>query len=195
MIEILIVTGIVALIGTAVAMFGANSISFNRTIFNALTAAQNGRIILKQMSAEFREMSISNTGGFPIAEAGTSSIMFYTDTDNDGIKEQIRYYKVGSVLKRSIVKPTGNPLSYPSYTTGTTTDAVVAVSNTSAQSIFSYYDSSYTGIAGTELSQPVVPQSVRLIKVYISIDSDANTLPVPIVFTTQIAPRNLKDNL
>lgn len=194
LVEILVVLAITSVLALAVGAFSSNIISYNRTIFGSLDAAQNGRTVIKMISSELREAATSNTGIFAVSEASSTAITFFSDIDDDGIGEQIRYYLATSTLKKSVVKPTGNPLSYASWSTGTTTNVTPYVVNSSSTPIFEYFDASYDG-ATSSLAQPVNPQQIRLVKITILIEQDPNKAPVPIIFTTQVSLRNLKDNL
>ncbi len=60
--------------------------------------------------------------------------------------------------------------------------------------IFQYYPATYDG-TGSALSIPVTISSVRLVKITVIIDNDPNRSPVPMIVTSSVTLRNLKDNL
>ena len=192
LIEILVVMFLLGLIGTAIATFSNDIFSLSRILNRDLSSQQEVRIALKQISAELRSSSLSSTGSYAIAEASSTSLTFYSDIDDDGSKERLRYFLQNSVLKRGVLKPSGNPLSY-NPASETVSDLVRGVYATSSP-IFSYYNSQYDG-AISPLTQPVTTTVVRLIKVAVTVDGDLAEPPAPFTLTTQISLRNMKDNL
>ena len=121
-------------------------------------------------------------------------------SDSDGIliiikaKEQIRYFLSDKDLKRGIIKPSGSPLSYNSANEQIST--LVTGINNGVSPIFEYFDSSYTGTS-TPLVQPVQITQVRLVRVTLKIEEDTNPTKTigPVIVTSQVFLRNLKDNL
>lgn len=190
-IEVLVVLFILVLVGTAVVTFQINIFSLNKISSDSLTAEGEARQAFKVITSEIRTMTPSSMGAYAIDQVGTSSITFYSNVDNDSLIEKVRYFLSGNTLKRGVIKPSGNPLTY----TGTESfkEMVHNIANATS-SIFSYYDANYDGTSAP-LSAPVNPISVRLIKVNIIIDHDPVKSPPPFLITTQVSIRNLKDNL
>ena len=191
-IEILVVIFILTLIGIAVWTFQKNVFSLNSYIASSLDAQQEARKVFKALSAEIRSMSPSSTGSYPINETNSSSFTFYSDIDNDGLKERIRYFLDGNAVKKGVLKPTGNPLVYNSINE-TVTEVIRDMAN-EATPIFDYYDTNYDGTTAP-LAQPVSAIAVRLVKITLIIDKNSLRPPAPITMTTQVSMRNLKDNL
>ena len=191
-IEILVVIFILTLIGIAVWTFQKNVFSLNSYIASSLDAQQEARKVFKALSAEIRSMSPSSVGSYPIAEASSTSFTFYSDIDNDGLKERIRYFLDGNAVKKGVLKPTGNPLVYNSI--NETVAEVIRDMANEATPIFDYYDTNYDGTTAP-LAQPVSAIAVRLVKITLIIDKNSLRPPAPITMTTQVSMRNLKDNL
>ncbi len=185
LIEFLTVIFIVSVVSIAIGIFSKDIFSLSRILGADLSSQQEMRVALKQISAELRSTSLSSTGSFAIAEASSTSLTFYSDIDDDGTKERLRYFLQNSVLKRGVLVPTGNPLSY-NPANETVTDLVRGVYATAATPIFSYYDTNYDG-QSAPLAQPVTTTQVRLIKISITVGN--------VTVTTQISLRNIKDNL
>ena len=147
------------------------------------------------MSNEIRSASESNLGAYPIVTAATSTFTFFSDLNNDGLKEQVRYFVSGSTLQKGVITPTGNPYV---YTSGSEVDTIVVSNLTNGGSttlpVFQYYDDSYTGTS-SPLAQPVSVAAVRVVKINFVIDADPNRSPTSRVVTTQVEIRSLKDNL
>ncbi len=191
-IEVLVAIFILSLVGAAVVTFQKDVFSLNTIISNSLTAQDEARRTLKMMTAEIRPLSPSSVGAYPIAEADPTSFIFYSDIDNDQLKEQVRYFLDGPILKKGVIKPSGAPLAY-NPANEIISEVIHDVAN-GATPIFNYYDTNYDGTT-PPLAQPVDIPTVRLIKITIVIDKDSNRAPGPITLTTQVSMRNLKDNL
>jgi hypothetical protein len=89
-----------------------------------------------------------------------------------------------------VVYPTGNPLRY-STSTETVSSLVTDIAATT--SIFSYYNSIYTGTSSPLTNPPPITQ-IRLVKISLPIDKNGSRPPAAITVTSQVSIRNLKDN-
>lgn len=193
LIEIVVVVGILGVIVVAITTFQSNILKNNKIAQDSLSSAQDARSILSMMIRELRSASPGNDGAFAIAQAGTSTVTFYSDTDGDGLKEKIRYFLTATTLKKGTIKPTGSPLSYNS---GNEAQSFLAynIRNSTTTPLFEYYNANYTGTS-SPLTQPVTTTAVRLVKINLVIDLDPNRAPIVRAFTSQVNLRNLKDNL
>jgi len=174
----------------ALTLFSRNVWVYNSFISAGLVNADAGRQILKTMVSEIRTASTADTGAYMINQAIASSFTFYSDIDNDGLKERVRYFLTGTTLQKGVIKPTGVILT---YNLANETISTLAINVTSI-SIFTYYDKNYDGTT-TPLSFPVNVSDIRLVKITITLEQDPNRSPVPMTFSTQVSIRNLKDNL
>lgn len=167
------------------------------TTNNALTGNLNSQAEIRKafasMTEAIRSASLSSSGAYAIDTASSTSFAYYSDIDNDGLKEKIRYFLVGKTLKIGVIKPAGSP---PVYNSGNEKISILIndVVNSGGQPIFSYYDNTYAG-SSTPLAIPVNIPAVRLIKINVLVDHDPVKPPAPAIFSTQISIRNLKDNL
>ena len=189
LIETLIGVAIFVLILGVLANFSKSIWTSNSFIMAELQGTNAGRTALKTMVAEIRTASSGNNGAYAIGIATSTSLTFYSDIYDDGLKEKIRYFLNGTTLQRGVIKPTGSPLGYTGSEIITT-----LVSNVTNSSFFSYYDKNYDG-ATAALATPVDISAVRLIKITITTDVNPIQAPSPITFSTQVMLRNLKDNL
>jgi len=194
LIEFVVAIAIFVAIGTLVTLFGRDIFSFNSHIQSDLGVQFEGRRAIVRMTSEMREMSPSSLGAYPISAAATSSITFFSDIDNDALKEQIRYYVQGTAVMKSVIKPSGSPLTYSSGSAVVST-VVSRISNGTSTPVFSYYDDMYAGTT-TPLSIPGSVSSIRLVNINMilpKVSSSGTTSAIYI--TSQVTPRNLKDNL
>ncbi len=192
MIEILIATGIFSLVVLVAGKFARDVVFLGSMSQNKFNTEQDSRKILRPMIAEVRSASPSSLGSYPIEQAATSTFVFYSDIDDDGLKEKIRYFLSNKKLQRGQIKPAGTPLVYNSASEQVYT-LVNDVISTSTP-IFSYYDANYTGTT-SPLSLPVSISAIRLLKITITVDKNPNVLPGPTTVVGQVSIRNLKDNL
>lgn len=191
-IEVLVGVFVLALMAAAVGVFQQNVYSLNGVFQSNLVAQREARQALDRMTAEIRPLALSSVGAYPISEASTTSFIFYSDIDGDGLMERMRYFLSGATLKKGTLKPTGSPPTY-NPANEVIKDTAHNIAN-GAVPIFEYYDTNYNG-AGAALAQPVNVLSVRLVKITIMIDDNPSKPPSPLTVTTQISMRNLKDNL
>jgi type II secretory pathway pseudopilin PulG len=191
-IEIIIAIFILTLISILVINFQLDIFSLNRLSSDNLDIQINLRQSLKTLTAEIRSALPSTLGAYPLAETSTSSLIFYTNTDSDTLVEKVHYFLDGQTFKKGTTKPTGNPLIYNPANESFKSLADNVTNGETA--IFDYYNSDYDGTSPS-LSQPVDAGLVRLIKVTLIIDEDVDKSPLPVSITTQVTPRNIKDNL
>lgn len=192
LIELLISMGIIVIVGLVVYAFQKDVFFLNRNILGNLTSQNEARRTLKSMSAEIRTTSPSSLGAYAISSASGSSFVFYSNIDDDSFKERVRYFLDGTILKRGVLKPSGDPLTYNLANEVVTELIHDVVNNTVA--VFNYYDANYDGTTQA-LVEPINTSAVRLVKITVLIDKYPQTLPGPINLTTQVSMRNLKDNL
>lgn len=191
--EIVVVVGITGLIMMAIASFQVGIINNNKYSQDSLSSAQDARTILRTMVKELRSTSTSNNGSYPVILAATNTVSFYSDTDGNGTKEQIRYFIASSTLKKGLIIPTGSPLVYNQGSESITTLAY-DLRNASTTPLFEYFDGNYAGTS-SPMTQPVDVSKVRLVKINLIIDANPNKAPISRVYTSQVSLRNLKDNL
>ena len=193
--ELIVSIAILAVVGTAIGLFEQSLFSFDFSAQASLNAQQDARHVVKLMVAALREGEPSVNGGYTIALASTSALTFFSDPNNNGVPDQIRYFVSGTSLMQGVTAPSGSPASY-NINNEVVTTVVHSLTNTASTTapIFSYYDTNYAGTS-TPLVQPVNPQAIRLIKITFVIDSDTKKSPTPIIVTSQAEVRNLKDNL
>ncbi|MFA5095580.1 MAG: type II secretion system protein [Candidatus Paceibacterota bacterium] len=190
LIEILFAMSIFIMILMAITLFVKNIFNYNTFISNGLEDVDATRTAFKTITAEIRTAGPADTGAYTIDQANTTTFSIYSDIDNDGLREKVRYFLDNGSIKKGIIKPTGSPLSYnPSNEVITT--FIPYITNTV---IFDYYDENYDGTTSS-LPSPVSIPAVRLVKITVVLDKDINKPPSPLTMTTQVSIRNLKDNL
>ncbi len=190
--EFIISITILSFLAVTVNTFQKDVFSLSLNLQSSLNAQLEARHLVKTMVSELRRTTNSALGSYPIELASSTGITFYSDIDNNGSIERVRYYLHNTTIRKGVVTPTGNP---PVYNLGNevTTTLLNYVIASSTLPIFQYYDSNYSGTT-SPLSFPIDISTIRLIKITVIIDTDPNRSPVPIITTSQVSLRNLKDN-
>lgn len=104
----------------------------------------------------------------------------------------MRYYKEGEELKKGVIIPSGNPLSY-SVSNEKIITVAHNVKNSGTEPIFSYFDRNYDGQTAP-LVQPVESTLVRLVKLTVVL-GEGNARQDQMMLSTQASIRNVKDNI
>lgn len=192
LIEVLIAISISAFIAFILASFRGNLSLLQNFLNQKLQSRQDADAAMQILQREIRSAGISSNGAYPIESASTSSLVFFSDIDADGLFEQVRYFMGTSTLQKGVIKPSGNPLTYASSSEIITTlvDNAIATSTTP---VFRYYDASYTGTQ-QPMTYPLDVASIRMISFYLSADINASTSPQPELFTFTTDIRNLRSN-
>ncbi len=193
LVEIFVAMAIFVAVMTAIAMFEGNIFRYNGTISNSLQTSLSAQTIIKTLLVEIRESAPGANGAFPVVTAGSTTLSFFSDPDNDGTEEQVTYNLIGTTLYKAVIDPSGNPPIYSPASQSTTT-ILTSVRNSTTLPVFQYYDANYSGTS-TPLSQPVTTTAVHLIKVNLILDADPNRPPAPVTYSAQGSIRNLKTNL
>ena len=193
LVEVLITLAIFICVMAAVGFFESNVFNYQRSISGSLQTVQDSQIILKTIAREMRDMAPAANGAYPLVTAGTSTISFFSDANNDGSEDQITYQLIGTKISRAVIPPTGSPPSYSAANQSTTT-LVTNVRNSTSTPIFEYYDTNYNGTS-SPMASPINLTGVRLVKVNLTLDVDPNRSPLPVTYTSQISLRNIKSNL
>ncbi len=193
LVEILIVTVIFTLVVFSLTLFERDIFYLNSVQTGSLLSAEDSQSILRTITKELGSVSPGSDGSYPIVTAGTSTLTFFCDIYGNGIKEKITYTLSSTTLQKTVVIPTGVPLSYSSAT-GTVYTLASGVRNTATSSIFDYFDSNYTGTS-SPLTQPVSVAAVHLVRITLVLDSNKNQAPGAVSYVSDVSLRNLKNNL
>jgi len=192
LVEVLVAMGITILITGGIVSIFLYSIKSNKVVWEQLSTQNEGRKAIQDFTNELRTATASSIGAYSIATAEANSIIFYSNIDTDSLRERVRYFLDGVILKKGVIKPTGNPLSYVPAN-----EVIVPVVHdiaNGANPIFVYYDENYEGGVGTPLIQPVDVTKIRMVKISLDMEEDPNASPVPFHIETKVEIRNLKSN-
>lgn len=191
--EITIAIAIASAVTLVLTKFQSDIFSLNRVFFDSFSAGDQAQKLLRPMTAEIRSASPSSNGAYPIESFGVNDLAFFSDINNDGKKEWIRYYVSGTTMYKETIIPTGSPLSYQQANKKTSTFMTGVRNIENNVPTFRYYDATYTGGAGGE----VLPatgniEQIRLVHVTVMVDADPAKPPAAVQISTQVLIRNLK---
>jgi len=193
LVEVFIALAIFVAVMIAIATFESNVFSYKNSISNSFSTALSSQNILKTMLVEIRESAPGANGAFPVVTAGSTTLSFFSDPDNDNTEEQVTYSLIGTTLYKAVINPTGTPPTY-SVANQSTTTLLTGVRNGTATPVFQYFDANYSGTS-TPLSQPVTTTAVHLVRINLTLDIDPNRSPNAVTYSVQAGLRNLKTNL
>jgi len=193
LLELLVAMGIFTLISGAVTYLITDGLRYSRIIWDQLEGQSDVRKVLSEVVNDVRRAETSSSGAYPIESASKYSLVFYANIDADSFREKVRYFLDGTNLKKGVIKPSGSPLVYSAANEKIVILARNVTNITQNQNVFSYYNQSYTG-TGNALSEPVTVTDVRVVRVQLEIERDANKSPVPIRGESLTEIRNLKTN-
>ena len=167
LVEILIVTVIFTGIMIVVASFGLDIFDFGMFLEENLNTERELQLTLREIFLELRSMKPAVSGAYPISSADGDTITFFSDIDNDGNAEKIRYFVENETFKKSVIAPSGDPLDYDPDDEKIK-DMVHYIYSPDGD-IFSYFDFAYTGDQQA-LAVPVNVALIRMIRVSITSD-------------------------
>lgn len=192
-IELLLSVAVSIIVMGVIARFAINTLRTNSRISGDLTQLNEAKRTLVILMAEIRTAGPASNGAYPIESATATSFAFYANVDGTPLVERVRYYLDGATLKRGVVIPTSNPVTYdPSREVSSELIHDVAATSTP---VFLYYDASYNSVTSTApLTFPVTIPRVRLVRIQLWMRPLAvPEVPRPLSITTQTAIRYFKD--
>jgi len=193
LLEVLVAMGIFLLMILGVSSIWSYASRSKNVIWEQLSAQNEGRKTAQDFTNQLRTATQSSIGSFSIESPATSSLIFYSNIDSDSWRERVRYFLVGSILKKGVIKPSGNPLVYNS-SNETVTEVAHGVTNGS-EPIFTYYGENYNGTTITyTLSYPINVTSIRLIGIKLRLEKYPDLSPAPVWVESKVEIRNLKAN-
>lgn len=194
LLEVVVALGVFALIITIITEILLTSFRTKDIVFEQLLTQNEGRRVVQDFVNELRSANVSSIGAYPLETVGTSTIIFYTNLDTDSYRERVRYFLQGTILKKGIIEPSGNPLTYNAGSE-VVTEVVHSVAATTSTPLFTYYGQDYNGTtSSTPLLEPVNISQVRVVGIQLTLEKKPNVSPTPFTIQAKAAIRNLKSN-
>lgn len=107
LIEILVASAILVILAFGFLglqyIIGQNQVS----VWKNYLSIEYANMTLSAISRELRDARQSDTGDYLLEKADDNEIIFYSDTDQNGSVERVRYTLSGNQLIKGIIKPSG----------------------------------------------------------------------------------------
>jgi type II secretory pathway pseudopilin PulG len=139
-IETMVLVAILVMIVSAIVSSIGYVYRGQRFAFEQADATRSARQGVERAVRDLRESSYADDGAYPIVSMSTSSITFFSDTDNNSRIEKVRYFLGDTNFNKGTTESTGDPPMYESAN-----EVVSLVSDNVRNSalnipIFTYYD-------------------------------------------------------
>ncbi len=162
--------------------------------FNSFTNVEGANGSINQMVRELRTARSGDNGAFLLESASNNAITFYSDIDVDGLTEKITYSVSGKTVSKSVIKPTGYPVTYLPANAKTT--IITSELQNSSAPLFTYYTGSWPGdTVNNPLATPAKLTAIKMIRIYMRVNAKTNDTRNDYVLDTSVSLRMVKDNL
>ena len=170
-----------AIVGSILSFYRANTYTLEQA-----QAVSDARRSVEQVVKTIREANYSSEGAYPIISMSTSSVSFYADIDNDPLIERVRYFIVGTELRRGVIEPSGDP---PAYTAPEVENTITYFIRNGEQGVdtFRFFDT-----AGSQINTMTNVTAVRFIRVDTVINVSPDKLPNELLMRSSATLRNLR---
>ncbi len=160
---------------------------------DSFTEVNESTAAVSTITREIRTAQKGEDGSFQFTLAMPNEIIFYSDLNVDGKIEQIRYYKEGTSLKKDVIKPTGNPVTYPVNQKITTVISENIRNGTTP--IFSYFNKDWPhDTSNNPLPTPADLDNIKMVHIYVRVNPKANDYDNDYILESQAQVRTLKQN-
>lgn len=180
---------------SAMIVAGYRSYSY---IFQQASAINEARQGIEVMVREIRQARAGDDGSYPLVQAGDNQLIFFSDIDRDNQVEKVRYFLSSTNLNKGVIKPSGDPPSYPSgnETVTTISQSVRNDLLTPSVPIFIYYNGNWpSDTVNNPLPTLTRLTDTKLMHVDLIINIDPNRPPDNYELQSDTQIRNLKTNL
>lgn len=182
-VSVSIFTVVMASIVTSIIFFYRANASSLEQAYQVESARRGVELLVRDL----REATYGDNGAYPIANIGSTTMTFFSDTDKDAVVEQITYSVIGTEFYRYVLDSSGTPPTYSGV--GATSTVSQYVRNfEEGKIVFHYFD-----VDGNEISDYAEVDEVRSV----TIELVVNILPIraPEEFTLRSSAtiRNLRN--
>lgn len=112
LLEMILATFIVSASLAGIFVFGRYFFEGYDYSFEETQAVSEAERSVRTIVGELRETRDGEDGSFPLATTNDQELVFFSDVDNDGQTDRIRYYLNGTQLVRQVFSSAGNPPTY-----------------------------------------------------------------------------------
>lgn len=194
LLEILFAFGIFFIVIFGIfALFNTSS-KANKDVWEGGKVQSEASKVVQNFIDELRTANYSTIGGYPIAYATSTEIVFYANIDADSLIERVRYFVQNDALKKGVTKPTGTLLYTYNTSTEQTSDLVHNL-KTPIETVFYYYGDSFNGANITStMPYPIILPDVKVVGIKLKIKQNSSPNAAVFEIQTKAQLRNLKTN-
>ena len=189
LLEVLISMVILIVVTSLILVFFWNVTDTSRRFSSSLIAQQQVQQTLQIIVPELRSAAQSNTGVYPIFGVSSTTLGFYSDIDRDGLFERVRYFLDEDVLKKGVIRPSGEPMGYD-IDDEVVYDVVEGV--VEGAQIFSFFDGSATSTESNQLPFPINILDIRKVKISLVVNQGVAGKPSIVGVEDLVTIRNLR---
>ncbi|MBI1863863.1 type II secretion system protein [Candidatus Woesebacteria bacterium] len=194
LIELSIGLTVMVVIGVAIAGLQYIISKSQVAVYNGSLKVEYANSNVSALVREIRTSRNGDNGAYVIESATNTSLTFYSDIDADGKTERVRYFMNGTSLMKGVIKPSGNPITYPPA--NEQLRSVADSIQNGATPVFSYYNKNWpTDAINNPMSSPVNLSAIRMVKIYLRVNTITNDSIHDYVMDSAAMIRTLKDNL
>lgn len=187
--EIVVVIGITGIVMAMISTLLTDSFRMQRVAVEKASVGEECQRALSEIEKDMISMIEGENGAFPLALAENNQIIFYSDTDLDGVIEKIRISKNSKIITKEVFEPINE--IYPENATSTI-NISSHFSQDAGDDIFAYFGSDFSGTENPMID-PISESDVRVAKISMICALEENIAPnSKIVFSTLVKLRNLK---
>ncbi len=192
LVELLVGIFVFAVLILAVSGFFSYFFDSYYFVYEENKSIDQAKFALLRLSSEIREVRVSETGAYPIEEAGNQRIVFFSDVDTDGRVERVRYELAGDRITRGVIEPADSGTIYDASSEKETI-FMENVTNANAP-IFYYYNGDWPG---DSVNNPLIEGNrllnTQMVEMRLKINTSPNQID-DVEVATKVQLRNLKAN-
>lgn len=159
----------------------------NRYTVEQSGAVRNAQKGVLTLVGDIREAHYSDEGAFPLVSVGSTTITFYSDTDDDDVIERMRYYLDGDTLMRGVQKSSGDPPIYSGNPETLSTVANYVRNEEQDTDIFEYYNAQ--GDLVTDYTNDIT--DIVFVRISLIVNVNPTLLPNELTLRSSASIRNL----
>lgn len=187
LIETIVAIAIFTIVLSAVSALILMSYRVQNYSWQQSTAVGEGRKGIETMVKEIRKAQAGDDGSYSIEKAEDFQFIFFSDINNDGKAERVRYFIDGTNFKKGVIMPSGFPAV---YNPASEQFFVLSSYVRNTPPIFRYFDGN-----NQELLAPARLHDTKLMRMRLVINVNPNRPPQDFVLESDVQIRNLKTNL
>lgn len=194
LIELLIASFIIAMLGLGILSFQILLGKNQNIAVNSYLDVEESNKIVSDFVKEIRVAQYSENGSYPLESVTDNQIIFYSDINFDGTIDRVRYTLTGSTFYKGVIKPSGQPATYPSSSEIVTTLSD-KIKNGSTPAFYYFNGDWPIDVTNNPLALSSRISQTRTVKIYLIINASSINAREDYQLESSSEIRILKDNI